>query len=127
MKPSDRYPLEAKERLGITPPADAATPADVLAARAAMGKRDNPISDALGLGKNVMELGEAFGIDKRTVGNMLLKSIFTGKFEFPGMKSETSKRKKLEVAVDQVIKIAWTMFGIFMIFQVFIVVVGLVT
>ena len=108
------------------PLSDTSTPADTLAARAAMGKGDNPISGALGLGKNVMELGEAFGIDKRTVGNMLLKSIFTGKFEFPGMKSETAKRKKLEVAVDQIIKLAWTMFGIFMIFQVFIVVVGLI-
>ena len=96
-------------------------------ARQAEISKNNPISGALGLGKNVMELGEAFGIDKRTVGNMLLKSIFTGKFEFPGMKSETAKRKKVEVAVDQIIKLAWTMFGIFMIFQVFIVVVELVT
>ena len=108
-------------------PLDGATPADALSKREAELGKGNPLGGALGLGKNVMELGEAFGIDKRTVGNMLLKSIFTGKFEFPGMKSETSKRKKLEVAVDQIIKLAWTMFGIFMIFQVFIVVVGIVT
>ena len=109
------------------PLSDTPTPADTLAARAAMGKGDNHISGALGLGKNVMELGEMFGITKGDVGKMVLKGITTGKLEFPGMKTETAKRKKLEVAVDQIIKLAWTMFGIFMIFQVFIVVVGIVT
>lgn len=112
-----------KEALASDTPA----PSDALAAREEAIGGSNPLGNALGLGKNMMELGETFGIDKRTVGNMLLKSIFTGKFEFPGMKSETAKRKKLEVAVDQIIKLSWTMFGIFMVFQVFIVVVGLVT
>ena len=109
------------------PPSDTATPADALAARAAETTGNNPISGALGLGKNVMELGEMFGITKLDVGKMVLKGITTGKLDFSGMKTETAKRKKLEVAVDQIIKLAWTMFGIFMIFQVFIVVVGIVT
>ena len=109
------------------PPSDTATPVDALAAREAQIRGGNPLGGAMGLGKNVMELGEMFGITKGDVGKMVLKGITTGKLEFPGMKTETAKRKKLEVAVDQIIKLAWTMFGIFMIFQVFIVVVGLVT
>ena len=119
--------LKSKNPLPLNTPLDTSTPANALVAREAEIKGDNTISGALGLGKNVMELGEMFGITKGDVGKMVLKGITTGKLEFPGMKTETAKRKKLEVAVDQIIKLAWTMFGIFMIFQVFIVVVGIVT
>ena len=104
-----------------------ATATNTLAEREA-GIQGGEISKGLlGIGNEVMGVAEVFGIDKKEIGRTLLKSAITGKLEFPGMKTETGKRKKLEVAVDQAIKLAWTFFGIFMIFQVFMVVVGIVT
>ena len=86
--------------------------------------KNNPLGGAIKLGNTAMEVAKVFGIEKREIGRMLL----TGKLEFPGMGSKTTaQRKKLEVAVDQIIKLAWTMFGIFMIFQIFLVVVGVIT
>ena len=106
---------------------DGATTADALAAREAAGGGGNGAGGLMNIGADVMKVAEVFGIEKKEIGRMLLKSALTGKLEFPGMKTETAKRKKLEVVVDQVIKIAWTMFGIFMLFQVFLVVVGVLT
>lgn len=100
---------------------------DALAARARGGGGNNPISGIMGMGSELMKVAEVFGVDKKEIGRMLVKSALTGKFELPRMKTESTKRKKLEVAVDQAIKLAWTFFGIFMIFQVFIVVVGVIT
>ena len=108
-------------------PSNGATPADALAAREGQIKGEGGFGNIPGMGKSLLDIGEAFGIQKSDVGRMILKGITSGKFEIPGMKTETGRRKKLEVAVDQIIKLAWTMFGIFMIFQVFIVVVGIVT
>ena len=101
------------------PLANEPTLADALAAREAQIKGSNPLGGAVGLGKNIMEIGEMFGITKSDVGRMVLKGITTGKLEFPGMKTETAKRKKLEVAVDQIIKLAWTFMGIFLVLQTF--------
>lgn len=118
--------LEGKNRKVVDIALDSPTPASTLDARAAEISRGNPLSGVTGLGKNLLELGDAFGIQKRDVGVAVLKGITSGKFELPGMKSETSKRKKLEVAVDQIIKLIWTCFGIFMIFQVFTFIVSYV-
>lgn len=108
-------------------PLDEATPADALAAREAQIKGGGGAQGIIKMGKGLLDIGEAFGIEKRDVGKALVKSIFSGKIEFPGMTHTTAQRKKLEVAVDQVIKLAWTFFGIFMVFQLFVLIVGIVT
>ena len=81
--------------------------------------QSNPIGGALDIGKHMLEVGDMFGIDKATVGKMLLKGLLTGKFDLPGMKTETARRKKFEVAVDQIIKVAWSFLGIFLVLQTF--------
>ena len=108
-------------------PLDGATPADALATREAQIKGGRDAQGIMKMGKGLLDIGEAFGIEKRDVGKALVKSIFSGKLEFPGMTHTATQRKKLEVAVDQVIKLAWTFFGIFMVFQVFVLIVGVVT
>lgn len=119
MKPSDYYPEDAKDRLGITNTPDTPTPAITPDARAAKIAQSNPIGGALDIGKHMLEVGDMFGIDKATVGKMLLKGLLTGKFDLPGMKTETARRKKFEVAVDQIIKVAWSFLGIFLVLQTF--------
>ena len=126
MKAQD-YLNKKPQEMGAMP-SDRPTPPNTPDARAAEIAQSNPIGGALDIGKNMLEIGEMFGIDRSTVGKMLLKGVLTGKFDLPGMKAETnSKRKKLEVAVDQGIKLAWTFFAIFMIFKIFTVVVGIIT
>ena len=91
--------------------------------------KNNPLGGLMNIGNDAMEVAKIFGIEKKEIGRMLLKGALTGKLDLPGMGSgsKTAQRKKLEVAVDQIIKLAWTMFGIFMIFQIFLVIVGVIT
>ena len=84
--------------------------------------KNTSLGGVIKLGNTAMEVAKVFGIEKREIGRMLL----TGKLELPGMETKTAQRKKLEVAVDQIIKLAWTMFEIFMLFQIFLVVVGVI-
>ena len=122
MNPKDYYPDEAKERLGLDNP----TPADARDVRASAIAKNDPLGGIFGAGKSAMDVAEMFGVDRKTVGSMILKSVLSGKLELPGVKSETNKRKKVEVIVDQIIKMSWTAFGIFMIFQVFVFVTTMV-
>ena len=115
---------------GVQPfdiPLNDATPGNALAMREAQMKGGEGREGILKLGKGLLDLGEAFGVEKRDIGKSLLKAVTSGIIEFPGVKNTTTQRKKLEVAVDQVIKLAWTFFGIFMVFQVFVLIVGVVT
>ena len=89
--------------------------------------KNNPLGGLMNIGNDAMEVAKVFGIGKKEIGRWLLKSALTGKLDFPNLEGKTVQRKKLEVAVDQIIKLAWTMFGIFMIFQIFLVVVGVIT
>lgn len=104
---------------------DTSTPADALSDRAAELEKTDPLRGFFGAGKSAMDIAEMFGIDRKTIGTMLLKSILSGKLELPGMKNEVTKRKKLEVMVDQIIKLILTCFGIFMGYKIFELVVTL--
>lgn len=115
-----------KKEIPLVAPSDTPTPADAPDKRAVEIAQKNPLGDIFGVGKSAMDIAEMFGVDKKTIGTMLLKSVVNGKLELPGVKSETVKRKKLEVMVDQLIKVAWTLFGIFMIFQVFVFITTMV-
>ena len=105
---------------------DTPTPVDALDTRAREIAKNDPLGGIFGAGKSAMDVAEMFGVDRKTVGSMILKSVLSGKLELPGVKNETVKRKKLEVMVDQIIKMSWTAFGIFMIFQVFVFVTTMV-
>ena len=104
-------------------PSDTTTPADALDTRASAIAQSDPLGGIFGAGKNAMEIAEMFGIDRKTIGTMLLKSVLSGKLELPGVKNEVNKRKRIEVIVDQIIKLVLTCFGIFMGYKIFELVV----
>ena len=128
MKSQD-YFAGKKNEIPELPP-DTATPAGDdprgIALRDRAIAKNDPLGGIFGAGKSAMDVAEMFGVDRKTVGSMILKSVLSGKLELPGVKSETVKRKKLEVIVDQLIKMIWTIFGIFMIFQVFVFITTMV-
>ena len=119
-----------KKEIPLVAPLNGATPAGDdprgITLRAREIAKNDPLGGIFGAGKSAMDVAEMFGVDRKTVGSMILKSVLSGKLELPGVKNETVKRKKLEVMVDQIIKMSWTAFGIFMIFQVFVFVTTMV-
>ena len=115
-----------KKEIPLVASLDTPTPAGALDVRASAIAQSDPLGGIFGVGKSAMDVAEMFGVDRKTVGSMILKSVLSGKLELPGVKNETVKRKKLEVMVDQIIKMSWTAFGIFMIFQIFVFVTTMV-
>lgn len=74
-----------------------------------------------GIAKDIMDMAQAVGIEKRDIGKAILKSALTGKLEIPGLsEGKAAARKRLDIVTENVIKLAWTFFSIFMLFQLFV-------
>ena len=67
----------------------------------------DPILGFKGAGQDILNIAEFFGIEKKEVGKMLLKSIATGKLGIDLFKETTPKKKGFERAVAAIKDIAW--------------------
>ena len=89
--------------------------------------KQNPPDGVVSMGKEVMNIAETFGIEKKEIGKLILKSAISGKLDVGSLfspETKTVKQKKFEVLTDNIIKLSWTFFSIFMIFQIFTFITG---
>ena len=72
------------------------------------GIENNPLNALGDAGIELLNLGEKFGIEKKDVGKMLLKSVLSGKSPLDFLTSEKTERKtKFEKVAKAIKDIAW--------------------